>query len=152
MKLIYSDVGELDQKLEQTIKEFPQLRKKATAEVGDAMLTQLHSNIGGRGKVQRWQDVHLGSGGGYAAVRPKAKTYQTTKQGQQYAVGHVTNAIDAGHKIRPPGGKNKRYQPRFTRAYVRGRAFYAQTQGQVDGIAGKIADNLMDQMAKKLED
>ena len=101
------------------LKRFPEEKRRVLFEVGQELLTQVRQEIGGKGKVAGWQDIHMGSKGGYVAVRARAKEYQTTKSGKRYAVGYVTNAIEGGHRTggRRPGRKAEgyRYRPGFTR-------------------------------------
>lgn len=117
------NLNDLDKYFTDLLKKVPEERRAMFEEIAQATLTDLRGRIGGAGKVQRWQDKFVGSGGGYAAVRPKAKTYtDATGKGNRYAVGYVTNAITGGHRT-PKGG------------YVPGKGFYAETQAQAEKIA-----------------
>ena len=116
-------------------------------EVGQELLTQVRQEIGGKGKVAGWQDIHMGSKGGYVAVRARAKEYQTTKSGKRYAVGYVTNAIEGGHRTggRRPGRKAEgyRYRPRIHKAAVPGKWTYKMVRGQLDAITQQELDQLL---------
>ena len=61
-------------KLEGSCERLREVRRSALDKAGDKLLRAVRSRIGGTGKVQSWQEKHLGSGGGYTAVRPAAKT------------------------------------------------------------------------------
>lgn len=128
---------QLDQDLADVARQTPEIKQEVLTELGQQLLTQVRSNIGGTGKVQRWQHIHLGSGGGYVAIHPAENT--TDEYGR--AVGAVTNAIDSGHKIRPPGGKAKRYYPRIRKAQVPGKQMYDRTNPEtaVDQAAATMA-------------
>ncbi len=118
------DTSGLDRLMESwdaLVKQFPEKKRGLLEQVGARLLQAVQTGIGGTGKVAGWQAPHMGSGGGYVAVRPKAETYQTTKSGKRYAVGYITNAIEGGHRHGGPrgGGKGYRYRPRYQTAAVR---------------------------------
>ena len=122
-------------------------------QIGARLLQEVRTGIGGTGKVSGWQAPHMGSGGGYVAVRPKAETYQTTKSGKRYAVGYITNAIEGGHRHGGPrgGGKGYRYRPRYQTAAVPGRFFYAAARAALAGMGREEADRLMQLIVDGLE-
>ena len=97
----------------------------------------------------------MGSGGGYVAVRAKAKTYQTTKNGKRYAVGYVTNSVEGGHRTggqRPgPKADGYRYRPRYKKAAVPGRWVYDIVRRQMDGMSQDEMDELMKIIVDGLE-
>lgn len=139
------DLERLDQDLAQAMSQTPEIKREVLAELGQQMLAQVRSRIGGTGKVQRWQHVHLGSGGGYVAVHPA----ENTKDGYGRAVGAVTNAVEPGHKIRPPGGKAQRYTPRIRKARVPARQMYAGVNPET--VVDQAAANLALRLAQNLE-
>lgn len=124
------------------VQRFPQEKRAALAALGTELLQQVRSEIGGTGKVAGWQAPHMGSGGGYVAVRAKADTYQTTQRGKRYAVGYVTNAFEGGHKIRRPQG-GKGYRSRVNVAAVPGRWAYDAVRRQLAGMSQEDVDALM---------
>ena len=83
-------------------RDFPAMKRELLEELGRELLSRVQGKIPGTGTVRGWQERYIGSKNGYVAIRPKAKTYQTTAGGKRYAVGHVTNAIEGGHKHRGP--------------------------------------------------
>ena len=96
----------------------------------------------------------MGSGGGYVAVRAKAKTYQTTKRGKRYAVGYVTNAIEDGHRHGGRRGSSKkgyRYRPRYKTAAVPGKWFYQAVRQDVANMSQAEVDDLMQTILNGLE-
>ena len=98
-----SGLKEVQKKLE----GYPEAMKKARSEffeeAGREMLSTVQRRIGGRGYVANVQSQYVGSGGGYAAVRAKAKT-----ELRGYAAGYITNALENGHKVRGPSDHPKR--------------------------------------------
>lgn len=132
-------------KLESSCEQLRQIRRQALDEAGDKLLGAVRGKIGGTGKVQSWQQKHLGSGGGYVAVRPAAKTYDRSGN----AVGYVTNAIEGGHK-QSPG----RYVPalgkKLTAQRVPGKWMYRSTNPAQ--IAAAARDQIQRGMQDVLED
>ena len=137
----------IETKLEQLIPKLREARAQALDEAGRAMLRTVRDRIGGDGKVQQWQELYQGSGGGYAAVRPKADTFD----GYGHAVGAVTNALESGH-VQEPG----RYVPTLGRKLVRDRVsgtyMYLDSSGDVRQAAQEAAARIERDMAGILED
>ncbi len=98
------------------------------------------------GKVAGWQEHHLGSGGGYAAVRPVAKTFH-----KGYAVGYITNALESGHRVRYPSGYSKRYVPKVTRDKTRAFLFYKNSEREATRLAQEAAERVAQKVATALE-
>ena len=140
---------------ETLLDRFKTEKEKALERMGKQALQDVKQNIGGSGKVSGWQEPHMGSGGGYVAVRAKAKTYQTTKNGNRYAVGYITNAIEGGHRTggqRPgPKADGYQYRPRYKKAAVPGRWFYDIVRRQMDGMSQDEMDELMKIIVDGLE-
>ena len=127
----------------------PELRK-ALEQMWRYLLLDVQRKIGGSGKVAGWQAPHMGTKGGYVAVRAKADTYQTTKSGKRYAVGYVTNAIEGGHRHGGPRG-GKGYRPRYRKAAVPGKWFYQAVRQDVDEMGQEEVDALMELIVRGLE-
>lgn len=137
---------QLDARLAQAVRQAPEIKKEVLTGLGEQLLSQVQNNIGGGGKVQRWQHTHLGSGGGYVAVHPA----EGEKDAYGRAVGAVTNAIESGHRIPSPRGKAKRYRPRIKKARVPGKGMYARTVPQ--RAAEDAARQLGQQLIEPLEE
>lgn len=137
---------QLDARLAQAVRQAPEIKKEVLTGLGEQLLSQVQNNIGGGGKVQRWQHTHLGSGGGYVAVHPA----EGEKDAYGRAVGAVTNAIESGHRIPSPRGKAKRYRPRIKKARVPGKGMYARTAPQ--RAAEDAARQLGQQLVEPLEE
>lgn len=137
---------QLDARLAQAVRQAPEIKKEVLTGLGEQLLSQVRNNIGGGGKVQRWQHTHLGSGGGYVAVHPA----EGEKDAYGRAVGAVANAIESGHRIPSPRGKAKRYRPRIKKARVPGKGMYARTAPQ--RAAEDAARQLGQQLIEPLEE
>lgn len=150
-----SGIDRLMESLDQLVKRFPLEKRSILEQLGQELLEDVRSEIGGTGKASGWQAPHMGSGGGYVAVRPRAKTYQTTKGGKRYAVGYVTNAIEGGHRTggqRPgPKAQGYKYRPRFHKAAVPGRWFYDTVRRQIGDMSKEDMDKLLGTIVDGLE-
>ena len=152
------DARDLDQLLErwaQLLADYPDMKREMLEQMGQELLRDVRAKIGGSGKVQGWQERYLGSKNGYVAIRPKAKTYQVTKSGKRYAAGHVTNAIEGGHKHRVPRPTNtKGYhytKGRSLTAAVPGRHFYAEVRTELPSYGQERLLALAREIAKRWE-
>ena len=157
MQEIQIDKSELERlisKLDAAPGVLREAKKKAIAVTAPKLKQTVDAKIGGTGKVQGWQGQFVGTKGGYAAVRPKAKTYtDPTKKGKRYAVGYVTNAINSGHRFPSPSGKVKRYKPRIKsgRMNVPGKKFYEAVGAQVPHIAQEAGEQIIQELMNHLE-
>ena len=144
-------LSELGENLERAMKEFPADRRAAHEELGKILKQRLDASISARvndahGKIRGWQEVHVGSRGGYVAIRPAKNP-----SGKDGAAA-VTGYLESGHRIRLPSGKAKRLQKsRIRVAYIRGRYFYRDTAREIERDAQQIMENLAQTVAKKIE-
>ena len=130
----------ISRKLEGSCDKLREVRRQALDEAGDKLLGAVRTRIGGTGKVQSWQEKHMGSGG-YVAVRPAAKAYD----GHGNAVGYVTNAIEGGHRVRTGRGPSRARMQR-----VPGKWMYRGTDPA--RIAAEARDQIAQAMLKELEE
>lgn len=150
-----SDLKRLLQKLNAAPNILEDARRRAMEEAAPKLKREVDTAIGGRGKVRSWQEQRVGSEGGYAAVSPKSKTWtEVNGQGKKYAVGHVTNAIEHGHRFPSPTGKNQRYQTRIEsgRMRVPGQYFYKKANRNTMEIAREAAAQAAAELIAHLED
>lgn len=124
--------------------ELPEMRREIHEELAGQMRGEVEEALARKagsstGKVAGWQEGYVGTKGGYAAVRPRAKTSY-----RGYAVGQITNAIENGHAIRRPSGRWKGYRARVKKRYVLGLHFYREVQG---GKLEKLAIDAANRMA-----
>lgn len=148
------DLDRLMDSWDTLLKQFPAKKREMLERLGPKMLQAVRAEIGGEGKVAGWQAPHMGSKGGYVAVRAKADTYQATKSGRRYAVGYVTNAIEGGHRHGGRRGSSKpgyRYRPRYHTPAVPGRWFYDQVRQELPDMAETEIRQLLDYIADGLE-
>lgn len=108
---------------ERRLETLPGARKAALFQAGRAAEKVLHKqidsrfdetriarrnkrwvNVHPREDVKRWQDLRLGSFGGYLAISPGKGTVYS---GASYK--DVTRYLERGHKTREPSGRWKRY-------------------------------------------
>lgn len=91
--------------VQEAFERLPEAVRRAKAEVfeavGEYLLEDVQSRIGGSGRVAGAQEYRVGSGKGYVAVRAKKETWLDGA-----AAGYVTNALENGH-VQTPG----RYVP-----------------------------------------
>lgn len=132
------------EKLERVLREIPAIRREVLERAGEDALAAVRGRIGGTGRVQRWQAVHMGSGGGYAAVRARAREYDE----HGTAVGYVTNALESGHKVWPPLGSPRSNPNRWRRDRVPGKRMYDRTQGDLEVIARRAAQEIEAELEK----
>ncbi|MCI1958186.1 MAG: hypothetical protein LKJ25_01005 [Clostridia bacterium] len=140
---------EFDCKLQNLLKNAPEKRRRLHEEIAEMTKAEVDNSIGGTGKVASWQEKAVGSGGGYAAVRPKAKTYIYNKtNSKKYAVGYVTNAIENGHAIRNP--KNLKTRRRIKVSAAKGRAFYASARVKAETQAIQMCRDFAEKLTDEL--
>lgn len=141
-----------DRKLE----TFPDAKKAALFQAGLAVKALLDRQISTRlndprGRVRRWQELRVGSGGGYVAISPVDDTVRVSRStSNQYSARDITRYLERGHKIRMPSGRWKRYVPRvyerldangknYLYSIVPGRMFYSWTKMNSSSVAIKAA-------------
>lgn len=138
---------------EEILREFPARRRELHKRVGAAIERELGGEIDrslsdSGGRVKRWQVAHIGTGGGYAAIRPAR--WNEGGDTRADSAGAITNYLEHGHRIRPPGG-GKGYRPRIKMAFVSGRHFYAATSQRAESLAIAEAEAWADELAATLE-
>ena len=94
----------------------------------------------------------MGSGGGYAAVRPKKETFtRDGGSGEPYAVGYVTNSIENGHKQ-----EKGRYVPALGKKLVAdrvaGKGAYLAARQRAEEIAYQAAERFAKKIQAKLQE
>ena len=79
------------------LQRFPEEKRSALDRLGQELLQRVRREIGGSGKVAGWQAPHLGSEGGYVAVRAKPGAARGTAPGSRWPL------CLAGGSTRTPG-------------------------------------------------
>lgn len=141
------EVKLFEDRLNELLPKLREVRREALAMAGDEMLGAVRRRIGGSGRVQRWQEKYLGSGGGYTAVRAKGKTYDENG----YALGYVTNSLESGHK-QQPGRYVPAIQRKLTRDRVPGKYMYALSAPDVERAAQEAALRIEGKMSRMMEE
>jgi hypothetical protein len=131
-------------------------KKQAFEEASQKLKDLVDREIGGTGKVRSWQEKYVGSKGGYAAVRPRAKQWTDPNgKGKKYAVGAVTNAITSGHRFPGQGvyGKSRKWvrATSSTAGKVHGLHFYEKAQGLAEAVAQEAAEQVVQALIAHLE-
>lgn len=143
----------LEDRFTDTLLKSPEKRKELHERIAGRLKNTINAEIGSRiedsdGKIQSWQEEVVGEKGGYAAVRPlSGKNGGGTGAG---SVGAITNYLESGHKIRPPGG-GKDYRPRINVPYVKGYFFYEAAGVEAERIALEEAERFADELSDMLE-
>ena len=120
-----SGIDDLRESWDRLVRQFPDTKRALLERLAPQMLQAVRRAVGGSGKVAGWQEPHMGSGGGYAAVRPGG-----------------------------PRGSTKpdyHYRPRFKTAAVPGRWFYAAVRQELPGMPQSEIQQLLDMIADGLE-
>lgn len=125
-----------EEHLERSAERFQDLRRDVIEPYGPKLQSAVVNRIGPSRKVRTWQEVYQGSRGGYAAVRPKAKTYHNGR-----AVGAITTAIESGHA---PGYHQT--------SRVAGKYMYLRSMPDAARISAEAAQELKDKLQRVLED
>lgn len=143
-------VSAFDHALNDLLQEFPEMRRELHEQLGALAKQEVDAAIASSGlqdtggHVRHWQEVHIGSGGGYAAVRPQGG------QTGANSPGAITNYLENGHNIRPPTGKAG-YRPRIRVAYVNGYHFYQTAGSAVEAKAIRLCEQFAANLAKRME-
>lgn len=99
------------------------------------------------GRVKRWQQVYLGSKGGYAAVRPMAEHTQKTWKGKSVFSSQITRWLEKGHGARRSRGGF--YQSGVT--YVKGYMFYSWAKSKGLDAARNAFERELDRITDEWE-
>ena len=140
-------LGELPEMRRELHEKLAELAKKEVDAAIDASGNP--KKMESTGEVKRWQVKHVGSGGGYAAVRAMREREGGGENGPKSA-GAITNYLESGHKIRPPSGKPG-YRPRISMVYVNGYHFYQTARSSFEAKAIRLAEQFSDKLADRLE-
>lgn len=143
-------VKQISADLEALLKESPKPRREPHQEFADMAQKKVRQTIAGsvkdsHGCVRAWQDKYVGSGGGYAAIRP------TDSSTGRNSPGTITNYLEGGHKIRSPSGNAKRKRkPRICVVYVDGRHVYASAATRMEANVLQIVEKFATRFTERL--
>lgn len=164
--LDHSELDRLCRWYEDALKCIPEAKQRALRAAAEAVKQELDRQIAtrlddSRGKVRTWQQVTMGSRGGYSRVGP-TKQEVTNQYGKRYGYNatQVTGYLERGHAVPSPSGKNQRYQPRLQKAIfglagnavVPGRQFYSFTKMKASGIGIDAMEKELDKLTDEFVD
>lgn len=154
---------------------FPDARRQAAQAMGEAVQKDLNAQIqaadlenGAKSTVRSWQDVRIGSRGGYAAVspaggvaKPRAGQKQHTWRGDPVTQKQVTRWLERGHGTPSTGRMTQNYvrktktwheiAERRGEGYVKGRLFYSWTYMKAVDHAIEAAEKLLDSISEEMD-
>ncbi len=142
--------------MDEIVKEAPEMQRQVHEQIGEELEGIVRKNVYDvltrrTGKVGKWQVKHIGSGGGYAAVRA------ADSPAGPNGAGAVTNYLENGHAKRRNRlwSQKQSRRTRMMRAqaggnWVRGRGFYAISRADAPRLLAKAADDLAKQIADRL--
>lgn len=132
------------------LNDFPDKRRELHEDMKEMLKREVDSSIStslndNNGLVKSWQEARAGSGGGYAAISAKRNTFHS-----EYAVGYITNALENGHRIRPPKRQSKYYRSRVKQARVEGRSFYQKSVSNAISKAIDMTRQMVDELTNEM--
>lgn len=151
-----SGLAELRTRIDNANNSIPDLQRAAHERLGQVIQRTVRGNIStslndSHGKIAGWQDIFVGSGGGYVAVR--AATSPTGRNG----AGAVTNYLENGHvkRQRRTYVKKQSRNIRVIRAqasnnWVEGRHFYQKSKSSLQRVVQQEAENILNQLVSNL--
>lgn len=154
-----SEVTRLAELLEQAPQVLGKAKRQAIEAAAPKLKAVVRTEIGGSGRVRNWQESYVGSGGGYAAVRPRKKTYaeskglqtwaeKSEKKPKRYAVGYLTNAINNGHRA-PRDKFGYRHRAGIV---ATGKQYYQQAQAPAEQVGQETAEQIIQAVVDHLEE
>lgn len=151
-----SGLAEMRTRIDNARNSIPELRRAAHERLGQVVQRTVRGNIStslndSHGKIAGWQDIFVGSGGGYVAVR--AATSPAGRDG----AGAVTNYLENGHVKR----RKRTYVRKQTRNvriiraqasnnWVEGRHFYQKSKSSLKREVQQEAENILNQLVNSL--
>ena len=147
----------------------PEARAQAVKAMGEAVFQELGQQIQvsdlqseAKGNVRDWQEMRLGSRGGYFAVSPRKKDKPGDQawKGNSVTMKQVTRWLERGHGARKPAPGSLRRWSRYTRSglnirtgtrFIKGRQFYSRTRLKATDIALKAADRVLSKLYDDVE-
>lgn len=168
---------------EPLFEKVPEARRAAVEAMGEAVWQELADQIeaadlGGdaKGTVVSWQTIRLGSGGGYAAVKPLAKKW-SYKHGvgdpkfwkkMRVSTRMVTKWLEKGHGARQADptkayfwSRSRRnrwssdhaapFNDRTGKQYIQGRMFYSWANLKARDIALRAASRVLERIGDEVD-
>ncbi len=164
----YANLDDLMDLFDDVIAAFPDARRQALEAAGEVVRRELDRRIQSelpgrdvRGKVRRWQELTVGSKGGYVKIAripaDRAEQIRKTPGSRTYNSSQITFWLEHGHAVAKKGrnqyGKFRRYEARRAiyspgtgRSIVTGKQFYALTQAHALKAAHRAAEAALDEL------
>lgn len=151
-----SGLAEMRTRIDNAINSIPELRRAAHERLGQVVQRTVRGNIStslndSHGKIAGWQDIFVGSGGGYVAVR--AATSPVGPNG----AGAVTNYLENGHVkrqrrtyVRKQTRNVKIIRAQASNNWVEGRHFYQKSKSSLKREVQQEAENILNQLVSSL--
>ena len=151
-----SGLAEMRTRIDNARNSIPELRRAAHERLGQVVQRTVRGNIStslndSHGKIAGWQDVFVGSRGGYVAVRA------TDSPAGRNGAGAVTNYLENGHvkRKRRTYIKNQARYIKIIRAragnnWVEGRHFYQKSKSSLQREVQREAENILNQLVSSL--
>lgn len=152
---LYADKKELESFIRfygRFLEKLPAIKTQALYAAGKAMQEEVRRQIQEQGvrdsfgRVKRWQQVHLGSMGGYAAVRPIKEHTQKTWKGKEVYSPQITRWLEHGH-----GARANKYGYFSGPSYVKGYLFYSWAESKGVDAARDAFERELDRITDEWE-
>lgn len=145
-----SDLADLDEMLGKILDEFPEERRKLVERSGDKLYKEVLRNIDKRvdkktGKLREACEKHIGSGGGYAAVR---NNHRKAPHAHLVEDGH-SKRKGAERKRNKHGGMSNIKGTGKNMGWVDGKFMYRDA---INRLADELAKDSKDTMDKVLKE
>lgn len=146
------------------IKRLPAIKTQAIYAAGKVLQDEVRDQINKQGvhdlfgRVNRWQQLSLGSKGGYARVKSICESTDSSWNGSSVSSSQITAWLERGHATRRPSGRVERYKPRIksaiigkTGAVVKGKMFYSWARFYGERKALDAAERELDRITDEWE-
>lgn len=147
------ELQDLARDLNELLIHIPEARRKLHEDIAEIAKKEVDTQILASGindannKIRGWQEARVGSGGGYAAVSAVKGVGLTGDN----SPGAITNYLESGHRIRPPSGQAKRYEPAIKTPYVEGRHFYEEARYTAEAKVIRLVEQYTEELASRIE-
>lgn len=150
---------ELLKGLDELCKKSPEIKRELHTAAAERLKETVDREIiasgvnDSHGKIRGWQAKFVGSGGGYAAVRPQSDGYgdmigqlkKARAQTGPNSPGAITNYLENGHRIRTPFAD-------YSGKRVKGYHFYQRASESADREMKEVAEEYADKLADRITD
>lgn len=154
--VLYADKRELERFVHfygRFIEKVPAIKTQALYAAAKSLQGEVRKQIQEQGvqdpfgRVKRWQQVYLGSKGGYAAVRPMAEYTEKTWRGKDVFSSQITRWLERGHGTR----KGRDGYHHSGGAYVKGHLFYSWAKSKGGRAAMDAFERELDRITDEWE-